>query len=171
MMSRYFDAYRIDHILGFFRIWEIPKDAMHGLLGRFKPALAMSVDEIQNYGFWFDTDRFTKPYIRAHFLHDYFGEYAGEVKAKYLLTSDGVSYSLIDGFETQRKIFDHFTPDGIDEHLTEKMVVIRDGLISLLDEVLFLRDPYTRSVTRITSYNVCYTKVLRERKPWRMRSL
>ena len=29
-MAEYFDAYRIDHILGFFRIWEIPMHAVHG---------------------------------------------------------------------------------------------------------------------------------------------
>ena len=38
-MANYFDAYRIDHILGFFRIWEIPIDAIQGLLGQFNPAL------------------------------------------------------------------------------------------------------------------------------------
>ena len=36
-MAEYFDAYRIDHILGFFRIWEIPMHAVHGLLGQFRP--------------------------------------------------------------------------------------------------------------------------------------
>ena len=41
-MSEYFDAYRIDHILGFFRIWEIPADAVHGLLGHFNPAMPYS---------------------------------------------------------------------------------------------------------------------------------
>lgn len=34
-MAKFFDAYRIDHVLGFFRIWEIPVDAVHGLLGHF----------------------------------------------------------------------------------------------------------------------------------------
>ena len=28
-MAEYFDAFRIDHILGFFRIWEIPTHAVH----------------------------------------------------------------------------------------------------------------------------------------------
>ena len=41
-MAEYFDAYRIDHILGFFRIWEIPMHAVHGLLGQFDPSLPMS---------------------------------------------------------------------------------------------------------------------------------
>ena len=53
-MAEYFDAYRIDHILGFFRIWEIPLDAVNALLGRFNPALPYTVDEIRSYGFNFD---------------------------------------------------------------------------------------------------------------------
>ena len=53
-MAEYFDAYRIDHILGFFRIWEIPLDAVNALLGRFNPALPYSVDEIRGYGFNFE---------------------------------------------------------------------------------------------------------------------
>ena len=52
-MAEYFDAYRIDHILGFFRIWEIPMDAVHGLLGQFFPALPMSREEIESYGISF----------------------------------------------------------------------------------------------------------------------
>ncbi len=46
-MSEYFDAYRIDHILGFFRIWEIPVDKGSGLYGHFNPALPYSVQEIK----------------------------------------------------------------------------------------------------------------------------
>ena len=53
-MAEYFDAYRIDHILGFFRIWEIPLDAVNALLGRFNPALPFTYEEMQNYGFNFD---------------------------------------------------------------------------------------------------------------------
>ncbi len=53
-MAEYFDAYRIDHILGFFRIWEIPLDAVNALLGRFNPALPYSHDEIASYGFRFE---------------------------------------------------------------------------------------------------------------------
>ncbi|MBR5102563.1 MAG: 4-alpha-glucanotransferase, partial [Muribaculaceae bacterium] len=49
-MSQFFDAYRIDHVLGFFRIWEIPINAVHGLLGQFSPSLGMSRGEIEGYG-------------------------------------------------------------------------------------------------------------------------
>lgn len=49
-MSRYFDAFRIDHILGFFRIWEIPVGIHSGMAGHFNPALPYSPDEISALG-------------------------------------------------------------------------------------------------------------------------
>lgn len=60
-MAEYFDAYRIDHILGFFRIWEVPLEAVNALLGRFNPALPFSEEEIRSYGFWFNKDWHTAP--------------------------------------------------------------------------------------------------------------
>lgn len=60
-MAEYFDAYRIDHILGFFRIWEIPLTAVNALLGRFNPALPFSEEEIGRYGFWFNKEWHTAP--------------------------------------------------------------------------------------------------------------
>jgi 4-alpha-glucanotransferase len=49
-MSQYFDAFRIDHILGFFRIWEIPTEFKSGMMGHFNPALPYSLREIQDMG-------------------------------------------------------------------------------------------------------------------------
>lgn len=60
-MNDYFDAYRIDHILGFFRIWEIPCNAVNALLGHFNPAMPLTVGEIHAYGFPFDAARHTAP--------------------------------------------------------------------------------------------------------------
>ena len=53
-MAEYFDAYRIDHILGFFRIWEVPLDAINALLGEFNPSLPYTVEEIRSRGIEFD---------------------------------------------------------------------------------------------------------------------
>ena len=50
-MSEYFDAFRIDHILGFFRIWEIPLWTKSGLNGYFNPALPYPAHELQAQGF------------------------------------------------------------------------------------------------------------------------
>lgn len=49
-MSTYFDAYRIDHVLGFFRIWEIPYGREDGILGHFVPALPFSGAELEERG-------------------------------------------------------------------------------------------------------------------------
>ncbi|MBQ1618714.1 MAG: 4-alpha-glucanotransferase [Bacteroidales bacterium] len=49
-MSKYFDAFRIDHVLGFFRIWEIPLPEKGGLLGHFNPAIPYSREEIVSAG-------------------------------------------------------------------------------------------------------------------------
>lgn len=143
MMERYFDAYRIDHILGFFRIWEIQTKHKHGLLGYFNPALPFSVQEIEEKGIWFDHDRFVKPYIRGHFLADFFGAYVNEVRDKYLNETDYNEFELKPEFDTQAKIWNHFTPENMEAKLDFKNLTIRDGLMGLLNEVLFIRDPYS----------------------------
>lgn len=55
-MSMYFHAYRIDHILGFFRIWQIPAHGVTGLLGQFNPSNAIPKWELEAAGIW-DFDR------------------------------------------------------------------------------------------------------------------
>ncbi|MBR2031440.1 MAG: 4-alpha-glucanotransferase [Alistipes sp.] len=56
-MADYFDAYRIDYILGFFRIWAVPEGAKNALLGLFAPSLPYSASEIRGEGFDFDEER------------------------------------------------------------------------------------------------------------------
>ena len=58
-MADYFDAYRIDHLLGFFRIWEVPLCYQSGLMGRFNPAKTFTEEEIRSYGFNFNRERDT----------------------------------------------------------------------------------------------------------------
>ena len=62
-MSHYFDAFRIDHILGFFRIWSIPRHAVEGILGYFVPALPVQAGEFAARGIAFDHERFARPFI------------------------------------------------------------------------------------------------------------
>ena len=50
-MAEYFDVFRIDHILGFFRIWEIPLWSKSGLDGYFSPALPYTAHELESQGF------------------------------------------------------------------------------------------------------------------------
>jgi len=141
-MSRYFDATRIDHILGFFRIWEIPVNQVQGIMGHFKPALPFSRDEIIDSGVIFNEERFTKPYIREYFLKELFGEETEEVKLNYLKEYEPGKYDLKPAFTTQRKVWDYFESVKRGEELTGKETCIRDGLCSLISEVIFIRDPY-----------------------------
>jgi len=64
-MADYFDAYRIDHILGFFRIWAVPEGAKNALLGAFVPSLPYSASDIRSEGFNFEEE-----YDVAHDLSD-----------------------------------------------------------------------------------------------------
>ncbi len=138
-MAEYFDAYRIDHVLGFFRIWQIPMNAVHGLLGIFNHALPFSVDELRNsYDFWLDTDRHTKPFIMDYMLQDFFGEYTDECRQAYLIDEGFGKYHLREEFDTQRKVVNHFA--NLEKN--EKNEKVCNALLGLINDVLFIEDPY-----------------------------
>ncbi|WP_321518254.1 4-alpha-glucanotransferase [uncultured Bacteroides sp.] len=135
-MSEYFDAYRIDHILGFFRIWEIPLNAVHGLLGQFVPSLPMSREEIESNGLPFDEERFLKPYIHEGFLQQIFGPHTEYVKNTFICsTNQWEIYEMRPEFDTQKKVEEYFS--GKTE---ADSVWVRDGLYALISDVLFIRD-------------------------------
>ena len=146
-MSKYFDAYRIDHVLGFFRIWEIPANAVHGLLGQFAPSLGMSREEIEAYGLPFHEDHFTQPFISDWILDRIFHEKAEDVKRLYLNHSHDDIYVMKPEFDTQKKIEAIFATERqqLEAMNSDKKVLadhdnLRDGLYSLISNVLFLRD-------------------------------
>lgn len=134
-MAEYFDAYRIDHILGFFRIWEIPLNAVHGLLGQFVPSLPLSVDEIQSYGLEFHKDSFTRPFINNYVIDRVFGIHAEYVKNNFVQPLPYDLYEMRPEFDTQRKIEAFFAGKSDDT-----TIWIRDGLYSLISDVLFIED-------------------------------
>ena len=134
-MQQYFDAYRIDHVLGFFRIWAIPTDCVHGLLGQFQPALAMNREEIQGYGLNFQEELFTKPFIADWVIDRVFKEHAEEVKEKYLQHEHDNIFSLKPEYDTERKIEAAF-----EGKTTDKDIWLRDGLYAMVEDVLFVRD-------------------------------
>ncbi len=137
-MQDYFDAYRIDHILGFFRIWQMPKNAVWGLCGHFSPAMGYSMQDLWNMGVAVDEDRLVKPYIRSNFMGDVFGYDTEYAKQTFFNTHDGYIYWFKDEFDTQQKIQEWF--DGLSITEQEQKRNIMNGLMYLHCEVLFVRD-------------------------------
>ena len=135
-MQQYFDALRIDHILGFFRIWEIPEDAVYGLLGHFSPALPLTVDEIEYFGLPFRRELFTRPFINDRIIDRLFGIHAQYVRDNYLIRKAYNLYDLKEEYSTQRKVMAFFS-----NRRDESSLWIRDGLMHLLSNVLFVEDP------------------------------
>lgn len=135
-MAEYFDAYRIDHVLGFFRIWEIPIHAVHGLLGQFSPSQGMSREEIESYGLWFQEELFTQPFITEWVLDRVFGNLKDEVASTYLdPAGDSYRYRMKPQYSTQRKVEEAFRGKT-----SEKDILLRDGLYALISDVLFVPD-------------------------------
>lgn len=164
-MSQYFDAYRIDHVLGFFRIWQIPMDALHGLLGVFNPALPFSPDELRNnYDFWFDYDLYTKPYIMDYFLGDFFGEYTEEARETFLEPLGYGKYKLREQFSTQRKVADYFAL----QETNDKNNKLCNALLGLIDDVLFIEDPYEKGKfhPRISGQHTYIYRSLNDYERW-----
>ncbi len=141
-MSEYFDVFRIDHILGFFRIWEIPREHVEGIMGRFNPALPIHLDEFRELGIYFDRDRFCKPYIRRHMIHDLFNSHAESIFDSYLQEFAPGCYELQDHVNTQRKVKIHFDRmNSENPQHAEFNNWISINLNRLLAEVLFLEAP------------------------------
>ena len=88
-MAEYFDAYRIDHVLGFFRIWEIPMPEKSGLMGQFSPALGMSREEIESYGCPFNEGLFLVDHKRKDRWHP---RIAVQYQEAYNQLNDGEKY-------------------------------------------------------------------------------
>lgn len=138
-MSEYFDAYRIDHVLGFFRIWQIPTDALHGLLGVFHPALPFTSDQLRtDFDFWINPDVQARPLILEWMLTDFFGPYTQRVKDEFLIHAGGDRYHLQTKVDTQKKVAEYFA--GLEKN--EENTRICEGLLGLIDNVLFIEDPY-----------------------------
>lgn len=128
-MADYFDLYRIDHILGFFRIWEIPMESVVGLLGYFNPAMPFSYEELAQRGLPMNRERYLEPQIHWDYLEEYFG---GEDWTPYLEPKENGYFSLKEGYRTQREIL---------EKLGGKNEKALQALYGLTGEVLFIEDP------------------------------
>jgi 4-alpha-glucanotransferase len=131
-MGCYFDAFRIDHILGFFRIWSSPAHAVEGILGYFVPAIPVKLAEFSQRGIHFNHDRFVKPFINEKVLAEIFGADAEQVKREFLVPQAGGNYFLKLEFATQRQVENHFAK----LEATAQNQKLKEGLFDLISNVI-----------------------------------
>lgn len=168
-MSTLFHTLRVDHILGFFRIWEIPREtSIGGILGHYFPSNAATKEELLGGGLW-DIERYVKPYIRWHLLYAKFGSDA-EWVSKTFFKSRNIDplddwYDFKDEYNSEKKI-----EDACQEMFADnpgKMNHYKKCLTQLIDDVLLIRDPkvpnyfyprteITMEHTEVTPYGINY---------------
>lgn len=134
-MERFFDAVRVDHVAGFFAMWQIPAQAVTASLGYYVPSLALTGGEIEGMGLTFKPDFLTRPFVNEGVLDRLFGIHAHYVRDHFLRPIGYGLFTLSPELDTQRKIMDAF--EGKSD---ENSYWIRDGLLRLAANVLFLAD-------------------------------
>lgn len=143
-LAQYFDAMRIDHVLGFFRIWCVPIHATQGLLGYFSPALGISTAEFAERDIEFNAQRFCEPFITKEVLEHVFGNHPyQDIIDTYLQPhdTDASRYQFKKDFDTQRKIVNVFR-DAPDIDLEQK-------LLALHTEVLFIAERVEQGANQV----------------------
>jgi 4-alpha-glucanotransferase len=134
-MSNYFDAFRIDHILGFFRIWSIPEEAIEGIMGKFVPAIPVYKHEFESRGIHFNTERFCEPFITDQIIWELAPGLEQKIKA-FLKHKNSFEYQFRDEFNTQKKIEIYLNT----QHQSEDNTELRQALFNLHSNVLLWRD-------------------------------
>jgi 4-alpha-glucanotransferase len=161
-LEQYFDAMRIDHILGFFRIWRMPISATQGILGYFYPAVPITLEEFGAWHIPFNFDRYCKPFINDQILQKYFGENI-EKALEFINNNQDGTYSFKEEFNTQRKLSDFFkkNPDNL----------IEEQLISLCANVLFLIEERNGQLVYHPRFNVYHTDSYKYLSDWERKSI
>ncbi|XP_014491325.1 4-alpha-glucanotransferase DPE2 [Vigna radiata var. radiata] len=139
-MAKYFTAYRIDHILGFFRIWELPDHAVTGLVGKFRPSIPLSQEELEREGIW-DFNRLSRPYIKRELLEEKFGAAWTFVATTFLNEFDKNFYEFKEDSNTEKKIASKLKTCAESSVLLESEENLRRNLFDLSQNIVLIRDP------------------------------
>ena len=138
-LNRYFDALRIDHILGFFRIWQIPTDQVEGTMGSFNPRLPFTRDELAQYGISGDLSRLTSPFITFDYLNQLFSTDLDEIFDIFFTKHNDGRIVFKSSFGTQREI-SYFV------NQTPKYKKYEKNLLLLVSNVVLLVEPNTEGM-------------------------
>ena len=152
-LNRYFDALRIDHILGFFRIWQIPAEHIQGTMGLFNPRLPYSEEELVHFGLTEGDSRYILPYLTPEILRQKFRQDAEDIMNVFMMIDETGRIVFKPELSTQRRIRD-FISQNSDYARYESM------LSELVSEVLLIREPgetgehtYNPRITLHTTYS------------------
>jgi len=157
-MAELYHALRVDHVLGFFRIWENPRETcVRGLLGHFFPSHPLSRRELESMGLW-DIERYVKPHIVWEHLQKKFGYESADIAAKYL-TPRGVSvhndlFDFKEEYNTEVKISNEI--DNDETLSAEKKKHYKTCFFELLGNVLLVPD------TELADHYHCRTEITTE---------
>jgi 4-alpha-glucanotransferase len=136
-MANYFDAFRIDHILGFFRIWSIPMDSVEGIMGNFEPCLPVHRSEFRQRNIWFDHYRYTHPCINDAVLWAFFADQSDYVKANFLHPLGDGFYALNEPFNTQQRVEEYFRG----QERTDLNQLLKAGIFNLISNIILMEVP------------------------------
>ncbi|KAL3841131.1 hypothetical protein ACJIZ3_025722 [Penstemon smallii] len=139
-MAKYFTAYRIDHVLGIFRIWELPDHAVTGICGKFRPSIPLSQEELEREGIW-DFNRLCQPYIKQEMLQEKFGASWTIIASNFLDESQKGQYEFKEDSNTEKKVASKLKSLFEKSMLLESEERIRRNLFDLLQNIVLIRDP------------------------------
>lgn len=141
LMSGYFQMVRLDHVLGFFRIWEIPDTMVSGLMGHFNPAIPLWKEELEREGIW-DFNRLSEPHIPFWLVKMVFGRETDNVIRTYLEPTGRNRFRLKSGFSTQKAVEEALVlAADAPEDLKARNESVKSALSSLVANIVFFRDP------------------------------
>ena len=139
-LSTYADAVRIDHVLGFFRIWSIPLSAREGILGRFIPAWGLKYYDFENAGLYFNDFRLCESYFTEDILWQKFGEHKEWVKETFFYGG-----RFKEELNTQAKIEAYFNANPYNDWA-------KQGLFDILSDKILIKDEYGNYHFRINIF-------------------
>jgi 4-alpha-glucanotransferase len=134
-MQQFFDAFRIDHILGFFRIWSIPKPFRDGIMGHFEPSLPMGTDELRRFGFFSDAEYFSLPVCDRSYIDELCGSLAEAIDSEMFVPT---------AFGHRRMKSQFFNPREVEQWVDKRVAKgerarVRHGVEMLMREILFIK--------------------------------
>ncbi len=165
-MSQFFQLVRLDHILGFFRIWEIPKGIYSGMMGMFNPAIPVTEEELKKEGID-DIDRLYEPYITQSIVKEIFGDWEHYIKDNFLVLTEKGSYKLKPEFSNQEKI-DAFLNALEENSMSVDKRFLRDGLFKLISNRILLKDGKNMLHFR---FNMMHTLSFKSLEKWKQDKL